>query len=438
MPEFFNVYSPPDAWRHFLRHYSPQMRTERILTAAALDRVLAEELVSPQDLPEFPRSTVDGYAVSAADTYGASSSLPAFLSVAGEVPMGQASSLEIGVGEAALVHTGGMIPAGADSVVMVENTQRVDDASIEALRPVAVGENVIQVGEDIRTGDPILKPGHLLRPQDIGGLMALGITQVTVAVPPRVGILSTGDEVVPPDQPVAPGQVRDINSYSLAALVTRAGGAPITYGIIPDNRAALEAAAAQAHAENDIVVLSAGSSVSYRDLSVEVIAGLGKPGILVHGLSVRPGKPTIIAVCDGVPVFGLPGNPVSAMVIFDLMVAPAIRAALGAQARPKQQVRPAGATKSAAGRDMCRCGWRSETARRGPCPYWASLTSSTPWCTPTARCRSRLIPAACAKGLGLLSICTECFGNDFLSFWRREGGRIRSSATQGFFASGSE
>lgn len=353
MPEFFNVFTPPDAWRHFLRHYSPQTRTERILTSAALGRVLAEKLASPQDLPEFPRSTVDGYAVSAADTYGASSSLPAFLSVAGEVPMGQASSLEIGVGEAALVHTGGMIPAGADSVVMVENTQRVDDASIEALRPVAVGENVIQVGEDIRAGDPILEPGHLLRPQDIGGLMALGITQITVAVPPRVGILSTGDEVVPPDQPVAPGQVRDINSYSLAALVTRAGGAPVAYGIIPDNRDALQAAAAQAHAENDIVVLSAGSSVSYRDLSVEVIAGLGKPGILVHGLSVRPGKPTIIAVCDGVPVFGLPGNPVSAMVIFDLAVAPAIRAALGAQARPKQQVqaRLARNLASAAGRE---------------------------------------------------------------------------------------
>ena len=353
MPEFFNVHTPPDAWRLFLQHYTPQVRTERIPTAAALDRVLAEALVSPQDLPEFPRSTVDGYAVSATDTYGASSSLPAFLAVAGEAPMGQAATVQAGVGEAVLVHTGGMIPAGADSVVMVENTQRVDDASIEVLRPVAEGENVIQVGEDMRTGDPILEPGRQLRPQDIGGLMALGITQITVAVPPRVGILSTGDEVVPPDQPVGPGQVRDINTYSLAALVTRAGGVPVTYGIIPDNRTELEAAAAQAHAENDIVVLSAGSSVSYRDLSVEVIAGLGKPGVLVHGLSVRPGKPTIVAVCDGVPVFGLPGNPVSAMVIFDLVVAPAIRAALGAQTQPKQQVqaRLARNVASASGRE---------------------------------------------------------------------------------------
>lgn len=339
MPEFFNVQTPSDAWRLFLRHYTPQVKTERISTAEALDRVLAEASVSPQDLPEFPRSTVDGYAVNAADTYGASSSLPAFLTVVGEVAMGRPSDIEIGAGEAVLVHTGGMIPAGADSVVMIENTQRVDDASIEALRPVAEGENVIQVGEDIHAGDSILAPGRQLRPQDIGGLMALGITEVTVAAPPRVGILSTGDEVVSPDRAVGPGQVRDINSYSLAALVTRAGGVPVIYDIIPDERAALEAAATQAHAECDIVVLSAGSSVSYRDLSVEVIAGLGKPGVLVHGLSVRPGKPTILAVCDGVPVFGLPGNPVSAMVIFDLVVAPALRAALGAETQRKQQVR---------------------------------------------------------------------------------------------------
>ena len=338
MPEFFTVRTPPDALDLFRQHYTPQVRTERIATADALDRVLAERLVSPQDLPEFSRSTVDGYAVTAADTSGASSSLPAFLAVVGEVPMGQASTVQMGAGETALVHTGGMIPQGADAVVMIENTQQVDAQSIEVLRPVAEGENVIQVGEDIRTGDTVLESGRQLRPQDLGGLMALGITEITVAVPPRVGILSSGDEVVPPDQPVGLGQVRDINSYSLAALVTRAGGVPVTYGIIADDRAALEAAVGKAHAENDMLVLSAGSSVSYRDLSVEVIAGLGQPGVLAHGLSVRPGKPTIVAVCDGVPVFGLPGNPVSAMVIFDLVVTPTIRALLGTDTPPKQQV----------------------------------------------------------------------------------------------------
>lgn len=338
MSEFFTVRTPPDAWELLRQHFTPHIRTEQIPTIDALDRVLAAPLVSPQDLPEFARSTVDGYAVNAADTYGASSSLPAFLTVIGEVAMGQLSQLQLGVGEAALVHTGGMVPTGANGVVMVENTQTVDAASIEVLRPVAEGENVIQIGEDIRTGDPILQPGRPLRPQDIGGLLALGIINVTVAVPPKVAIISSGDEVVAPDQSVAPGQVRDINSYTLAGLTRRAGGEPILCGIVPDQRDALEAAAARAHAEADIVVLSAGSSVSYRDLSVEVIAGLGTPGVLVHGLSVRPGKPTIVAVAGGKPVFGLPGNPVSAMVIFDLVVTPTIRALLGAIEQPKQQV----------------------------------------------------------------------------------------------------
>jgi molybdopterin molybdotransferase len=338
MSEFFTVRTPPDALELLNRHFTPRVRTEQILTVDALDRVLAQSLTSPQDLPEFPRSTVDGYAVNAADTYGASGSLPAFLTVVGEVAMGRLSDVQIGMGEAALVHTGGMIPAGANGVVMVENTQTIDAASIEVLKPVAEGENVIQIGEDIRTGDPILGPGRRLRPQDMGGLLALGITTVTVAVPPRVAIISSGDEVVAPDAPVSPGQVRDINSYTLAGLTRRAGGEPILYGIVPDDRAALEAAAARAHREADIVVLSAGSSVSYRDMSVEVIAGLGAPGVLAHGLSVRPGKPTIIAVAEGVPVFGLPGNPVSAMVIFDLVVAPTIRALLGETAQSKQQV----------------------------------------------------------------------------------------------------
>ena len=342
MTELFTVRTPPDAWRLFVEHFHPVVKTERIRTEDALDRVLAETLVSRQDLPNFRRSTVDGYAVNAGDTYGATTGLPAFLTIAGEVPMGQVSNVELGVGEAALVHTGGMIPDDANAVVMIENTQRVDgggaEGSIEVMTAASQGENVIQIGEDIRTGDPVLAPGRQIRPQDIGGLLALGITQVEVARPPRVAIISTGDEVVPPDQPILPGQVRDINSYSLAALTERAGGLPIRTGIVPDDRAALEAAARQAQQEADIVVLSAGSSVSYRDMSVDVIAALGQPGVLVHGVSVRPGKPTIIAVCDGTPVFGLPGNPVSAMVIFDLFVTPAIRALLGTTQPPQQQL----------------------------------------------------------------------------------------------------
>lgn len=353
MPAFFSVRTPPEAWALLNAHFTPRLRTARIPTVQALDRILAETLHAPQDLPEFRRATVDGYAVNAADTYGASAGLPAFLTVVGEVPMGQASSLQLAGGEAALVHTGGMVPDGADSVVMIENTQAVDKSSIEVLKPVAEGENVIQVGEDIQRAMPILTAGHQLRPQDIGGLLALGMTEVTVAQPPRVGIVSSGDEVIPPEQTPGPGQVRDINSATLAALTLRAGGEPKLYGIAPDVRESLQAIVTQAHAESDLVVLSAGSSVSYRDLSVDVISQLGQPGVLAHGLSVRPGKPTIVAVCNGVPVFGLPGNPVSAMVIFDLIVTPTIRVCLGANAQPKAQVqaRLARNVASATGRE---------------------------------------------------------------------------------------
>lgn len=339
MPELFTVHTSPDAWRLFNQHFVATVKIERIATVDALDRVLAESLLSPQDLPAFARSTVDGFAVNAADTYGASPGLPALLAVVGEVSMGQAATVQVGVGEAALVHTGGMIPPGADAVVMVENTQAVDGSSIEVMQPVAEGQNVIGVGEDIRKGALVMHAGRRLRPQDLGGLLALGITEVAVAVPPRVGIVSTGDEVVAPDQPVGPGQVRDINSYTLAALATYAGALPVRYGIIADDRAILEETAMRAWRECDLVVFSAGSSVSYRDMTADVINGLGQPGVLVHGVSVKPGKPTILAVCDGRPIFGLPGNPVSAMVIFNLFVTPTILALLGAVAPPQQQVR---------------------------------------------------------------------------------------------------
>lgn len=339
MTELFTVYTPPAAWERLHRHLKLHTRHERVAVAAALGRVLAETLVSPQDLPEFARSTMDGYAVIAADTYGATPGLPAFLALVGEAAMGQAATQPVGSGAAILVHTGGMIPPGADAVVMVENTQRVGSSHIEVMAPVSEGQNVLQVGEDIRRGAPVLEAGRKLRAQDIGGLLALGITEVSVVARPRVGILSTGDEVVPPEQTPQPGQVRDINSYTLAALAQSAGGEPVLYGIVPDQRAALEQAAGRAFGECDLLVFSAGSSVSYRDLTAEVINGLGEPGVLVHGVSIKPGKPTILAVCNGKPVFGLPGNPVSAMTIFEQFVTPTILALLGTTAPPLQQVR---------------------------------------------------------------------------------------------------
>jgi len=349
--ELFTVRTPGDAWALLVAHIHPITRVEDIDTARALGRVLATDLVSSEDLPAFRRSTVDGYAVIAYDTHGATPGLPALLSVAGEAPMGQIVDTPIALGQAVWVHTGSMIPPDADAVVMVEHTQPVSSgpapmdlpeagipAAIEVMRPVAEGENILQVGEDARAGGIVARRGHCLRPADIGAMMALGNTRVTVMARPRVGILSTGDEVIPPEQVPGIGQVRDVNAYALSALVEQAGGEAVRYGIIPDDRAALERAAGQARRECDAVILSAGSSVSYRDMSLEVIQGLGGPGVLVHGVSVKPGKPTILAMADGVPVFGLPGNPASAMVVAELFVVPTVRALLGAAVAPRASV----------------------------------------------------------------------------------------------------
>ena len=356
MPEFFNVLPPDEARELLFRHMTAVLPAETIATEEALGRVTAAAVRAPHALPSFRRSTMDGYAVRAADTFGASESLPAFLEVVGEVRMGKTADVKLGAGQAAIVHTGGMIPETADAVVQIEHTQVVSEQlsvsseqlavnseqspvvpfEIEVLRAVAVGQNVLQVGEDVGEGDEILPSGHLLRPQDVGGLLALGITEVAVARRPRVAILATGDEVVDPGQAIAPGQIRDINSYTVAGLTRQAGGVPIVKGIIPDNFAALQTAAAAALAGADMLVMSAGSSVSVRDMTVEVIDGLGRPGVLLHGVATRPGKPTIVGVVDSKPVLGLPGNPVSAMIQFDMFGVPAIYHLQGLQRMPRR------------------------------------------------------------------------------------------------------
>lgn len=325
MPEFLELANPNEALRTFLEAIHGSPRAERVRTEGTLGRVLLRDVVAPSPLPPFPRTTVDGYAVRASDTFGASPGMPGYLKVVGEILMGTVPELEVGEGQAVVIHTGGMLPSGADAVVMIEDTQAVDDTEIEVLKPVADGQNVLQEGEDVQPGDVVIQAGTRIRAQEIGGLLALGFGEVEVAEVPRVAILSTGDEVVPPSEEPAPGQVRDINSYTLSALVERAGGRPVRYGIIPDNAEALETIAKQAHSEHHMLLITAGSSVSERDITADVIAELGEPGILVHGIALRPGKPTILSLCDGVPVVGLPGNPVSALVVAGLFVLPAIR-----------------------------------------------------------------------------------------------------------------
>lgn len=341
MPEFLTLL-PPDEARTLLLsniNYTTPV-SQSMETASALGRVTAEDVSAPHPLPVFPRSTVDGYAVRARDTFGASDSLPGYLTLVGEVPMGAAATQAILPAKCALIHTGGMLPPGADAVIMLEHCQFVRPGEIEIQRAVADGENIIRIGEDVAEKQVVVTKGTRLRPAELGGLMALGVLTLQVAKMPRVGILSSGDEVVPPHETPVLGRVRDVNSTTLAAVVSLAGGEAVGYGIVPDDLDSLKLRVAQAHQECDIVIITAGSSASTRDMTADVIAWLGYPGVLVHGINTRPGKPTILGVCGGKAVIGLPGNPVSALVNGYLFVVPVIEKLLGLEpGAPKPSVR---------------------------------------------------------------------------------------------------
>lgn len=338
-PEFFQVLPVVDALALLDSIWQPQPGSETIATADALGRVLAADLHSPEQAPAFRKSTVDGYALRAADTFGAGQSLPAFLHLRGELLMGAAPNMDIHAGETLLIHTGGMLPAGADAVVMLEYTQPINEAEIEVLRAVAPGENVIEAGEDVAEGALLLPRLHRLRPQDIGGLLAVGVTEVAVLSPPRVGILSCGDELRPPEATLEPGLVRDINAYTLSALAEGLGAAPVRLGIAADALDDYRRLADDGFAACDILLLSAGSSVSARDYTADVINGLGEPGILQHGLATKPGKPTIIALCENKPVIGLPGNPVSALLVARQLLPHLIARYFGGGPQPPATVR---------------------------------------------------------------------------------------------------
>ncbi|MCJ7435830.1 MAG: molybdopterin-binding protein [Anaerolineales bacterium] len=347
MPEFLTLLPPDDARALLLSHLSILTAgPETIDVSSSLDCVTADDILAPHPLPDFQRTTMDGYAVCARDTFGATDSLPAYLTLIGEVPMGDSPSFELSAGQCALIHTGGMLPKGADAVVMLEYTQVLGaglrpapkNNEIEIFRAVADGENLIRIGEDVAQGQLVLPKGSIMRPAEVGGLMALGFTSLRVARRVKVGLISTGDEVIEPSQSPRPGQVRDINSYTLGALVEKAGGEAVRYGIFSDQFEVLKEAAARALSECDVVIITAGSSASTRDMTADVIRLLGKPGVLVHGINTRPGKPTILGVCNGKAVIGLPGNPVSALVNGYLFLVPVIEKLLGALPKPKATV----------------------------------------------------------------------------------------------------
>lgn len=338
-PEFFQVLPVAEALKLLDTHWQPEPARESVATADALDRISAAEVVSPEAVPAFRKSTVDGYAVRAADTFGASQALPAFLELIGEIKMGELPGRDISSGQALAIHTGGMLPDGADAAIMIETTQGIGEREIEAMKAVAPGENVIQAGEDVAADAPILPRHHRVRAGDIGGLLAVGINRIEVLRTPRVGILSCGDELLPPEVKPAPGKVRDINAFTLSALAETHGAAPLRLGIARDTLEDYRSRAEAGFAAADILLLSAGSSVSARDYTSDVINSLGAPGVLQHGLATKPGKPTIIAVCDKKPVIGLPGNPVSALLVARQILPHLIARFLGQTLDPPPTIR---------------------------------------------------------------------------------------------------
>jgi len=299
--------------------------SERIPTVRARARVLAEDLYSSVDLPHFHRAAMDGYAVKAKDTFGASQSLPAYLKLAGVVEMGKEATQRLGAGEAIRISTGGMMPPESDAVVMVEYTDETDAGLVEIHRSVSPWQNVIQIGDDIKKRELVFQRGRRLRAHDLGALTGVGISSVLVYMRPRIALISTGDEIVDADTDPMPGQVRNINQHSLAGLIEGCGAELRDWGVIRDDKNQLIRAIAEALQWSDLVLLSGGSSMGAKDIALEAILSFPDSEFIFHGISVSPGKPTIFAKACGKPIMGLPGYPVSALVIFDLFAAPVLR-----------------------------------------------------------------------------------------------------------------
>ncbi len=298
---------------------------ESISLDESAGRYLAQDWVAPEDLPGFARSTVDGYAVRAQDVFGAQEGSPALLECVGDCPMGSAPSFSLAPGQTARILTGGMLPEGADSVVMVEYSRPVGDNLVELIRTQAPGDHVLERDEDAAEGSVLIPAGRRLRPQEVGLLAALGQQTVSVRRRPRVTILSTGDEVVPVERKPLPGQVRDVNSHSLAALCTGAGAEVRMAGLVGDDRAELEAAVREAAQWADVVLLSGGSSAGMRDHTVEVFLSMPDSSLLVHGAAISPGKPFILARTGGICLMGLPGQVTSALVCARVFLLPLLR-----------------------------------------------------------------------------------------------------------------
>ena len=335
--QFFKVKTVEETYA-LIEEYIPVTPQKEVrVLEEALHYILAEPVVAKENVPSFDRSTVDGYAVKAKDTYGSSESMPGFLTVTGEVKMGEVPHSVVGSGNAVYVPTGGMMPSGSDSVIMIEHCEDLDGL-LNTYKQIAPGENVIRAGEDIKEGETLLTAGTKLRPQELGALASLGITHVTVFRQLKVGYLSSGDEIVPyQTETLQEGQIRDINHLTISGLA-REWNVDVVYGgIVRDNFEIFRQKARELYEQVDCLILSGGSSVGAKDYTTEVIQSLGDPGVFVHGISIKPGKPTILAMADGKPVIGLPGHPASAMIIFRLFGERILRKLMGEKVERKPE-----------------------------------------------------------------------------------------------------
>lgn len=331
--QFFKVKTVEETFTLIQQYVQAVNKIETVSLSESLHRILAEDVVSTENIPSFRRSTVDGYAVKASDLYGSSESMPGFVTIVGEIHMGEEVSRELSPGEAMYIPTGGMVPLGADSVIMIEHCEDIGGL-LNTYRAVAPGENIIGIGEDIKENEVFLTKGTKLRPQEIGAIGSLGIEYVNVYKKIAVGYLSSGDEIVPFEtRLLKPGQVRDINALTIGNMVKEWGYDFVYGGIVPDQYEIFQKQAAELAEKVDCLILSGGSSVGAKDYTTEVIQSIGNPGVYVHGVSIKPGKPTILSQAGQLPVVGLPGHPASAMVIFQLFGRDILARLSGAETR---------------------------------------------------------------------------------------------------------
>lgn len=319
--DLFNVLTVEETFKAMDDNFPYKLDGEFVKLTDAAGRILKDTIIAKDNVPDFKRSTVDGYAVYSRDTFGASESFQSILYLKGEILMGQEAEGEISdSGQCYYVPTGGMLPKGADSVIMIEYTEKLDDRTILTSKSASPCENVIDIGEDTKKGEAIIHKGTKLRAYEIGVLASLGFFTVEVYRKPLIGIISTGDEIVHPKESIKAGQIRDINTYMLNSLALDKGCLPVIYGLIRDEYDLLKSMTQRALSECDLVLISGGSSVGKKDNTLKVIKGLEDSVLLAHGISVKPGKPTIIGKSQEKIIFGLPGHPLSCAVIFQVLV----------------------------------------------------------------------------------------------------------------------